>query len=144
FQVLVAFANGLALFAIAAWIIYEAIERLRSTPQVEGGLMAAVAGLGLLVNVAAFLLLHGADRKNLNVRSATVHVLGDLFGSVAALIAGVVILWTGWTPIDPLLSVLVALIILKSGWQIVSEPSHILLAGAPPHPATRPIEHSVG
>ena len=139
FQVLVAFANGLALFAIAAWIIYEAIERLRSTPQVEGGLMAAVAGLGLLVNVAAFLLLHGADRKNLNVRSATVHVLGDLFGSVAALIAGVVILWTGWTPIDPLLSVLVALIILKSGWQIVSEAGHILLEGAPHELDTRRI-----
>jgi cobalt-zinc-cadmium efflux system protein len=139
FQVLVAFANGLALFAIAAWIIYEAIERLRGTPEVEGGLMASVAALGLLVNIGAFLLLHGADRKNLNVRGATVHVLGDLLGSVAALIAGVVIIWTGWTPIDPLLSVLVALIILKSGWQIVSEAGHILLEGAPQELDTRRI-----
>ena len=139
FQVLVAFANGLALFAIAAWIIYEAIERLRSTPEVEGGLMAVVAGLGLLVNVGAFLLLQGADRKNLNVRAATVHVLGDLLGSVAALIAGIVIYWTGWTPIDPLLSVLVALIILKSGWQVVTEAGHILLEGAPHELDTRNI-----
>jgi len=139
FQVLVAFANGLALFAIAAWIIFEAIERLRSTPEVEGGLMAAVAALGLLVNVGAFLLLYGADRKNLNVRGATVHVLGDLLGSVAALIAGIVIYSTGWTPIDPLLSVVVALIILKSGWGIVSDAGHILLESAPHELDTRRI-----
>ena len=139
FQVLIAFANGLALFAISAWIVYEAIERLQATPQVEGGLMTVVATLGLLVNVGAFLLLYGADRKNLNVRSASVHVLGDLLGSVAAIVAGVVIVFTGWTPIDPLLSILVSLIILKSGWQIVSEAGHILLEGAPHEIDTRRI-----
>ncbi len=108
FQVLVAFANGLALFAIAAWIVYEAIERLMTTPQVSGGIMVVVATLGLFVNIAAFLLLQGADRDNLNIRGAAIHVLGDLLGSVAALIAGAVILLTGWTPIDPLLSIVVA------------------------------------
>ena len=91
FQVLVAFANGLALFAIAAWIVYEAIERLMVTPEVSGGIMAVIATLGLLVNVAAFALLRGADRDNLNIRGAAIHVLGDLLGSVAALIAGGVI-----------------------------------------------------
>jgi cobalt-zinc-cadmium efflux system protein len=131
FQVVVAFANGLALFAIAAWIVYEAALRLMTTPEVRGGIMVAVAGLGLVVNIAAFWLLQGADRENLNVRGAAVHVLGDLLGSVAALAAGAVILLTGWTPIDPLLSVLVALIILKSGWQVVAESGHILLEGAP-------------
>jgi cobalt-zinc-cadmium efflux system protein len=139
FQVLVAFANGLALFAIAAWIVYEAAERLMSTPEVAGGIMVVIAGIGLLVNVAAFVLLRGADRDNLNVRGAAIHVLGDLFGSVAALIAGGVILLTGWTPIDPLLSLVVAAIIVKSGWQVVAEAGHILLEGAPGELDTRAI-----
>jgi len=139
FQVLVAFANGLALFAIAAWIVYEAAERLMTTPVVSGGIMVVVAMLGLLVNVAAFWLLRGADRDNLNVRGAAVHVLGDLFGSVAALVAGGVILATGWTPIDPLLSLVVAAIIVRSGWQVVAEAGHILLEGAPGELDTRAI-----
>ncbi|HXG78132.1 MAG TPA: cation diffusion facilitator family transporter [Methyloceanibacter sp.] len=139
FQVLVAFANGLALFAIAAWIVYEAIERLMARPEVSGGIMVAIAGLGLLVNVFAFALLQGADRENLNVRGAAVHVLGDLFGSVAALGAGAVILATGWTPIDPLLSIIVAAIIVRSGWQVVADAGHILLEGAPGELDTRDI-----
>ena len=139
FQVLVAFANGLALFAIAAWIVYEAAGRLMSTPEVSGGIMVVIAGIGLLVNVAAFVLLQGADRDNLNVRGAAVHVLGDLFGSVAALVAGGVILLTGWTPVDPLLSLVVAAIIVRSGWQVVAEAGHILLEGAPGELDTRAI-----
>ena len=139
FQVLVAFANGLTLFAIAAWIVYEGIERLMATPQVSGGIMVVIAVIGLLVNVAAFLLLQGADRDNLNVRGAAVHVLGDLLGSVAALIAGAVILFTGWTPIDPLLSLVVAAIIVRSGWRVVVDAGHILLEGAPAELDTRAI-----
>jgi cobalt-zinc-cadmium efflux system protein len=139
FQVLIAFANGLALFVIAAWIVYEALMRLSAPRPVEGGIMVVVAILGLLVNIAAFWLLHGADRENLNVKGATVHVLGDLLGSVAALVAGAVIVFTGWTPIDPLLSVLVALIILKSGWSVVEASGHILLEGAPRELDTRHI-----
>jgi cobalt-zinc-cadmium efflux system protein len=139
FQVLIAFTNGVALFAIAAWIVYEAVERLSTPRPVEGGIMVVVALLGLLVNVAAFMLLHGADRENLNVQGAAVHVLGDLLGSVAALVAGAVILFTGWTPIDPLLSILVAAIILRSGWTVVMDSGHILLEGAPPELDTRDI-----
>jgi len=139
FQVLIAFTNGVALFAIAAWIVYEAVERLSTPRPVEGGIMVVVALLGLLVNVAAFMLLHGADRENLNVKGAAVHVLGDLLGSVAALVAGAVILFTGWTPIDPLLSILVAAIILRSGWTVVMDSGHILLEGAPPELDTRDI-----
>jgi cobalt-zinc-cadmium efflux system protein len=131
FQVLIAFTNGLALFAIAAWIVYEAYERLSNLTPVAGGIMVVIATLGLLVNVGAFVLLKGADRDNLNVRGAAVHVLGDLLGSVAALIAGAVILATGWTPIDPLLSIVVAAIIVRSGWQVAAEAGHILLEGAP-------------
>ena len=139
FQVLVAFTNGLALFAIAAWIVYEATERLMTTPQVSGGIMVVVATLGLFVNIAAFWLLQGADRDNLNIRGAAVHVLGDLLGSVAALAAGAAILLTGWTPIDPLLSIVVALIIVRSGWQVTADAAHILLEGAPSELDTRAI-----
>jgi cobalt-zinc-cadmium efflux system protein len=139
FQVLVAFGNGLALFAIAAWIVYEAAMRLMTTPEVSGGIMVVIALLGLLVNIAAFWMLRGADRENLNVRGATVHVLGDLLGSIAALVAGGVILASGWTTIDPLLSLVVAAIIVRSGWQVVAEAGHILLEGAPGELDTRAI-----
>jgi cobalt-zinc-cadmium efflux system protein len=139
FQVVIAFTNGLALFAIAAWILYESIERLAASRPVLGGVMVVVAVLGLLVNVVAYWLLHGADRENLNVRGAAVHVLGDLLGSVAALAAGAVIIFTGWTPIDPLLSILVALIIVYSGWKVVGDAGHILLEGAPRELDTRAI-----
>jgi cobalt-zinc-cadmium efflux system protein len=139
FQVMIAFVNGLALFVIAAWIVYEAAERLAAPSPVAGGIMVVVATLGLLVNIGAFALLHGADRENLNVKGAAIHVLGDLLGSVAALVAGAVILFTGWTPIDPLLSLLVAAIIIRSGWQVVEASSHILLEGAPHELDTRDI-----
>jgi len=139
FQVLIAFTNGLALFVIAGWIVYEATERLMGTPHVSGGIMVIVASLGLLVNVVCFFLLQGADRENLNVRGAAIHVLGDLLGSVAALAAGGVIMLTGWTPIDPLLSVLVAAIIVRSGWHVIAASAHILLEGAPEELDTREI-----
>jgi len=140
FQVLVAFTNGLALFVIAGWIVYEAIHRLTAgEAHVAGGIMVAIGVAGLLVNIVAFLLLRGADRDNLNVRGAALHVLGDLLGSVAALVAGAVIVLTGWMPIDPLLSIVVALIILRSGWFVVSESAHILLEGAPQELDTREI-----
>jgi len=139
FQVLIAFTNGLALFVIAGWIVYEAIERLMGTPHVSGGIMVVVATAGLLVNVISFWLLQGADRENLNVRGAAIHVLGDLLGSVAALIAGAVILLTNWTPIDPLLSLVVAAIIVRSGWHVVEASAHILLEGAPKELDTRDI-----
>jgi cobalt-zinc-cadmium efflux system protein len=139
FQVLVAFANGLSLFAIAAWIVFEAIERLKTPPEVDGGIVAVFGVLGLLVNIAAFALLRGGDRENLNVRGAAIHVIGDMLGSVAALVAGGVILATGWTPIDPLLSIFVAVIILQSGWRVVADAGHILLEGAPQELDTRAI-----
>ncbi len=132
FQILVAFGNGLALFAIAGWIAVEAAGRLAQPRAVEGGLMFAVAGAGLAVNIVTYLILHGADQKNLNVRGAALHVIGDTLGSVAALLGAAVIMTTGWTPIDPLLSVLVAVIILRAAWRIVQESGHILLEGTPP------------
>lgn len=131
FQVLAAYSNGLTLFFIAIAIVYEAVHRLRGAGEVLGGPMLAVAVVGLLVNIAAFMVLHGADRESLNVKGAMLHVLGDLLGSVAAIVAALVILMTGWTPIDPLLSVLVAVLILRSAWFLVRESGHILLEAAP-------------
>jgi cobalt-zinc-cadmium efflux system protein len=131
FQVLAAFVNGVALIAVVGWIAIEALRRLLAPVAVEGGLLLVIASLGLLVNIAAFAILHGGDRENLNMRGAALHVLGDLLGSVAAIVAGGVIYTSGWTPIDPLLSVLVALLILRSAWLLVRKSAHILLEGTP-------------
>ncbi len=87
---------------------------------------------GLAVNVGVFLILRTGDHHNLNSRAAVLHVIGDLLGSVAAVIASIVILATGWMPIDPLLSIVVALIILRSAWRVVADSGHILLEGSPP------------
>jgi cobalt-zinc-cadmium efflux system protein len=130
-HVLAAYTNGLTLVFIAIAIVFEAVHRLREPVAVLGGPMLAVAVLGIAVNVAAYAALHGAERENLNIRGALLHVVGDLLGSVAAVIAAIVILWTGWTPIDPLLSVAVALLILWSAWVLVRESGHILLEAAP-------------
>lgn len=140
FQILVAFGNGLALLLLVAWIAYEAVDRFFEPVEVLGGPMLAIAVLGLFVNVGAFLLLHGADRGNLNIRGAMLHVLGDLLGSVAAIVAAGVILVTGWMPIDPLLSLLVVLLILRSAWKLVREAAHILIEGAPSANHVRDIE----
>lgn len=131
FSVLAAFVNGLSLFVIAAWICIEAYERLREPVEVLGGLMLWVALAGLIVNVAAFWVLTRIEGENLNVRAAALHVAGDLLGSLAALVASLVIIYTGWMPIDPILSVFVAIIILRSAWHVVRESGHILLEGAP-------------
>lgn len=131
FSVMVAFVNGLALFLIAGLIVYEAMERLISPEDVTGSLMLGVAFAGLVVNIVGFVVLHGADRDNLNVRGALLHVMGDLLGSVAAIIAAGIILVTGWVQADPILSVIVAMLILRSGWFLVKDAGRILLEAAP-------------
>jgi cobalt-zinc-cadmium efflux system protein len=132
FSVLAAFVNGISLFAIAGWIMWEAVQRLSDPHEVLGGVMLWIALGGLAVNIIAFLVLtRGGEGDNLNVRAAALHVMGDLLGSVAALVAALVIIWTGWMPIDPILSVLVAVIILRSAWKVVAQSGHILLEGAP-------------
>jgi cobalt-zinc-cadmium efflux system protein len=131
FQILAAYTNGVALFAVAAWIGVEAFQRLRDPQPVLGGPMLAVALAGLAVNVIAFFVLRHGDEGDLNMRAALLHVVGDLLGSVAAIIAAVVILATGWTPIDPLLSVLIALLILRVALDLVKRSAHILMEGVP-------------
>jgi cobalt-zinc-cadmium efflux system protein len=130
-QIIAAFANGLGLLALVAWILFEAVQRLVDPPEIMGQTMLLVAVAGLVVNIIAFVVLHGGDQENLNIRGAALHVAGDLLGSVAAIIAAVVILGTGWMPIDPLLSVVVAALILRSAWKLVMRSAHVLLEGAP-------------
>jgi cobalt-zinc-cadmium efflux system protein len=133
-QVLAGFVNGLVLVGIVAWIAIEALHRLAEPQAVEGGLMLGVAIAGLLVNLWVFRLLHqGGHQHDLNVRGALLHVMGDLFGSVGAIIAAIVILATGWTPIDPVLSLAVCILVLVSAARLIREAVHILLEGTPGH-----------
>lgn len=131
FSVVVAFVNGLSLFVIAGMIVWEAYKRFGEDVIVMGMPMLIVATLGLLVNIVVFFVIISGDRQNLNIRAAALHVMGDLLGSVAAIGAAVIILLTGWMPADLLMSVLVALIILRSAWYVVREAGHILMEGTP-------------
>lgn len=131
FQILAAFVNGLALLFVVGWILIEAVRRFIAPPDVLAGTMLKVALLGLVVNVIAFAVLHGGDRDNLNIRGAALHVAGDLLGSIAAITASVIIIYTGFVIVDPLLSVAVAFLILRSAWDLVKRSAHVLLEGAP-------------
>jgi len=131
FQILAAFVNGISLLAIVGWILFEAVNRFLNPNEILGETMLVVAAAGLLVNMVSFAVLHTGDQENLNIRGAALHVAGDLLGSVAAIVAALVIIYTGWTPIDPILSVAVAVLIMKSAWSLVKRSAHILLEGAP-------------
>jgi cobalt-zinc-cadmium efflux system protein len=132
FSVLAALVNGLGLIAIVAWIAIEAVERLISPTEVKGGPMLAIAVAGFLVNGGAFFLLHGADRDNLNIKGAILHVVGDLMASFAAIVAAAVILiMPGWTIADPILSVVASALILRSAIGLVGKSWHVLMEGTP-------------
>jgi cobalt-zinc-cadmium efflux system protein len=140
-RVLAAFVNGLGLLVIAAWIVVEAASRLRSPVTILAGPMLAVAVAGFVVNVIVYLVLRrGTD---INTRGALAHVLGDLLGSVAAILAAAVILATGWTAADPLLSIVVAVLIVRTGWHVTREAGHALLEGTPPDFDAAKVERSL-
>lgn len=132
-EILAALANGVALFLIAIAITWEAWHRLYEPPTVASGPMMGIAVIGLLANLAsAWVLLHQGDVKdNLNLRSAYMHVLGDALGSVGAIVAGALMYLYGWYIADPIVSVLVAVLILRGAWGVVSQSLHILMEGAP-------------
>jgi len=132
-EILAALVNGATLLVIAGLIVVEAWRRLQDPVAVDAGVMLTIAVLGLGVNVAGALLLHGHAHANLNMRGAYLHVLGDLLGSLGAIAAGLVILFTGWTPADPLISVVIAALILYSAWNLVKEATEVLLEAAPAH-----------
>lgn len=131
-EVVAAVANGLLMCTIVFFIAREALARFDERPHVDGGIAMIVAGIGLLVNVVVARILMSGERT-LNTRAALLHVLGDLLGSVAALLSGAVILATDWRPIDPLLSLLICALILVSAFRILREGWRILLEGVPHH-----------
>ena len=128
-RVLAAFVNGLALFAIAGWIVIEAVHRLNAPVAILAGPMLAVALAGFAVNVIVYRILRGGT--DINTRGALAHVLGDMLSSVAAMAAAAIILATGWTPADPLLSLVVAALIVRTGLRVTRESGHALLEGTP-------------
>jgi cobalt-zinc-cadmium efflux system protein len=132
-EILAALVNGATLMVIAAVIFWQAYLRFRQPPEVEGALMLAVATGGLIVNIIAAFMLHSASSHNLNMRGAYLHVLGDLLGSVGAISAALVILLTGWYLADPIISVVVAALILVGAWRLVRESVDILLEAVPGH-----------
>jgi cobalt-zinc-cadmium efflux system protein len=131
-EALAAFVNSLAMLLLVAWIVYEAAQRLVHPQDVAGKTVLIVAGIGACINILTAWVL-SRDEQNINTRAALVNVLGDLLGSVAAIAAGAIIHFTGWVRIDPILSIFVSLLILKSTWGILRESYHFLMEGVPHH-----------
>ena len=129
-QVLASFLNGLLLAVLVVWILAEAFERIRAPQSMLPIPALIVAGVGFVVNLVAYRWLHGAD-DNANVRAAALHVLGDLLGSASAIVAATVVYFTGWTRVDPILALVVAVILGRGAWRVLRDATHILLQGVP-------------
>jgi len=130
-EILAAFVNGLTLVLVSGWIIWEAVKRLDDTPEILGGWMHVVALIGLLVNATAAWILIRSGRKSLNIEAALRHVVADLLGSGAVLVAALVIVTTGWTLVDPLVSIGIALLIVASAWGVLRDSTSILMESTP-------------
>ena len=139
-EVLAGFLNALTQFALVGFIAYEAIERLFAPTPILSGVMFIVALVGLVVNLVVLRTLHGHAHDDVNLAGAALHVLGDLLGSVAAVLAALAVRWLGWLWADPVLSLLVSLLILNSAWQLLRRSAHILLEGVPDGLDTSEIE----
>ena len=133
FEILAAVINGATLILISVYIIYEAIERFQSPPEIQSGGMLIVAIVGLLVNVlVAWIMMRGADvKENLNMRGAYLHVISDMLGSVGAIITALLIMFFGWGWADPLASVIVSILVLRSGYLVTKSSVHVLMEGTP-------------
>jgi cobalt-zinc-cadmium efflux system protein len=131
FRVLATFVNGCALLFLVAWIAIEAVRRLIVPAPVDAMLVLWLGALGFAVNLIVYTMLTRGGGADMNVAAATLHVFSDLLGSLAAILAGGLILWTGWAPIDPLLSLAVCVLIVRSAWTFVRRSAHILMEGSP-------------
>ena len=132
-EILAALINGAALFGIAAWVIIEAFHRIQQPESIRAQLFLIIAAGGLLVNLISLRILHGIRQGNLNARGAYLHVLGDALGSLGALAAAGIILATGWTLADPIISIVIAMLILIGAWRLLRESTDILLEAVPGH-----------
>ncbi|HEX6943752.1 MAG TPA: cation diffusion facilitator family transporter [Gemmatimonadaceae bacterium] len=133
FEILAALLNGAVLLLVSGIIVWEAFGRLQTPEPLQGGLMLFVALGGLLVNAASAAILHPVHSHSLNARGAYLHVLGDLLGSVGTVIAALVIRWTGWLAADPIASIVVTLLVVRSAWRLVRESVEVLLEATPAH-----------
>lgn len=135
FEILAAFINGITLAVIAVYIYYEAFQRIVNPPEVQSNIMLVIAFFGLLANIAAAWVLSRGEgsKENLNMRSAFLHVLGDLLGSVGAIAAGLLIMFFGWYIADPIISIVIATLVLLSGWRVTKESVRILIEATPKH-----------
>jgi cobalt-zinc-cadmium efflux system protein len=131
-EILGALANAVFMLLVVGWISIEAVQRMLDPVPVQGPMVLVVAAIGLLVNLAVLKVLHGGE-QNLNTRGAALHVLGDLLGSVAALLSGLIITFTGWTIADPILSLLISALILASTWRVLREAVLVVMEGVPAH-----------
>jgi cobalt-zinc-cadmium efflux system protein len=143
-EILAALVNGTVLIVVAGLIVWQAIHRLLVRPDVEPRILFGVATLGLIGNAIALRILHGGRAHSLNVRGAYLHVLGDLLGSIGAIAAGVVILMTGWTLADPLISMFIASLILIGSWRLVKESVDVLLEATPPYIDLKDVAAAIG
>lgn len=139
-EILAALLNGVTLIVLSGYIFYEAWQRFHSPAEIKSGIMIIVAATGLLVNIAGFFILKSPSKDNLNVRGAFLHIVGDLLSSIAVVAGGVVIYLTGWKAIDPILSVLIGLVILKGAYGLVKESVDILLEASPAGIESREVE----
>ncbi len=142
-EILAAFVNGIVLVLISLWIVYEAVERWNAPPVVKGVELTVIAVGGLVINMACAWLLHGGHQHNLNMRGAYLHILGDALGSVAAIVAGALILAFGWQWADAVCSVLISLIIIFSAWHLIKESVNVLLEGTPAHINLKAVEDEI-
>jgi cobalt-zinc-cadmium efflux system protein len=132
-EILAALINGATLFGLAAWVVVEAIGRIGDPQPIQGGLFFGVALTGLVVNLISVYVLHGSHKDHLNTRGAYLHIISDLLGSVGAVIAAVIVIRTGWTLADPIISVVLSLLILVGAWRLVRESTDVLLEAVPAH-----------
>ena len=132
-EILAALANGAVLAALSVWVAVEAFERLSAPPQVEAPLMLAIACGGLLVNLAGLWILREGRSESLNVRGAWLHVLGDALGSAGAILSGALIWAFGWQWADPVASLLIAVLVVISAWNLIKEATAVLMESAPGH-----------
>lgn len=132
-EILAAFVNGIALVLLSIWVIYEAVQRWQSPPAIDGARLTFIAAGGLVINIVAAKLLHSGHKHDLNMRGAWLHVMGDMLGSVTAIVAGILIIAFGWLWADPLCSVLISLIIIFGSWRLIMESVNVLLEGTPTH-----------
>jgi cobalt-zinc-cadmium efflux system protein len=132
-EILGALLSGLVIWLLAGGLIYEAVSRLQSPPEVKGPIVLGVALVGLLANLASMAMLHSSQQSNMNVRAAYLHLITDAMGSVGALVAGAVLMFTGWQIIDPIITLLVAALMLFSSWQLVRDAVVVLMESTPGH-----------